>query len=410
MLFFISACSSTPSTITESDFSTHNATLAIQLSSQPVARGPFDRNLGYMVLSDDSGSIRTFDSGMMFGGQPLWTSHGLFFGGPSDEFIVNDQGLQRISRDIEPHGEFARYEEETISGFVSFYNGGDNPEGYKQPVVVGNAEGNESIDIRGIYTTMGACGSILYAVTDTALAPNLAQQAQDVFRESQDTSVGETSNDTILDILVQVYPVESSHDPTVLAAFEKDRNFERAGSEITCRNSTIYIPFFHRDHPDAQKGDGKDPKAGHGAIQAWDVKAHTRTIIPLVHEDGSFLRVTEDEMLPVTGRLIDGDYRLVTFSGQVYSIDLDSGLAEHLHTFDRPDNGGIVAMYEITDNAVYRLDNGQDIHSPLDFSRYVFDTGQHEHLFDVDGLASYRSTGVTIQGFAVNPEWDSNLH
>lgn len=280
-----SACQYSAPTVEQADFSTKDSVLAIQLSTQPMGGGPFDPTLGYLVLSEASRKIQAFNSGEMFGTQPLWTRNRLFFGGPSDEFITTPQGTTRLPRQIEPHGEFARYENRSDSGFISFYNGGSNEEGYRQPVVVGNSKGNRSIDVRGAYMNMGVCNDTLYTLTDTRLAPNLTAHAINVFEENQSLNDQATQDIPLLDILVQVYPVKDPHDPKVLAAFTHDDSVGGGNREMVCMDDKIYIPFFQRDHPHARRGDGTDPKAGYAGMQEWDLIDRTRRTVPLIDED-----------------------------------------------------------------------------------------------------------------------------
>lgn len=402
----LSACiAGSPQSLPAAEFTTQGEALAIQLSKSAIRYEGTPSKTGYMVLADPSGRTRAFQSGQMFGAQPLWTESGLFYGGAASELLTTDEGTREIARDIEPVGEMARYPHDGGRGFMSVYNIGADPGGYQQPVLIGHPEGTESLDVRGVYMNMGACSDTLYAVTETKFAPNLLEQAKAVHREN----TGDSSQDEEFDVLVQVFPSDDPQNPTVLEAIPHDERFSRGNREFLCYGETISLLSFLLDHPDAQRGDGRDPSAGHAVLESWNLRTHERRSLDLTDDDGAFLDLTRDDLTIPTGTLDGSTFRFVTMTGKVFSVDIDTGIGTHLYTFAPSPEGGSVPRYDATTRAIYRLDNGKNDDSVLDFSRYVFDTERFEHLFDVESLAPYRRGGLNIEGIAVNPVWEKAL-
>ncbi|WP_026459431.1 hypothetical protein [Schaalia vaccimaxillae] len=403
----LNACALSPAkTRAAEGFTTQGQALAIQLSKSAIRYVGTPSETGYMILSDSSGQTRAFKSGQMFAAQPLWTEYGLFYGGANSEFLTTDEGTQQIPRDIEPDGELARYERNNGRGFMSFYNMGSDREGYQQPVLIGSADGTESIDVRGAYMNMGACGDSLYAVGQTKFAPNLLDQAKSIYQEHKGDTTVTPAQDENFDILVQVHPANHPQNPTVIESFPHDERYSRGTREFICHNNSIYLLSFLLDNPNAQRGDGTDPRAGHAALEIWDLQNHERRSLDIVDRDGSFVDLLTDDVTIPTGSFKGTEYRFVTMTGKVFSVDVTTGIGNHLYTFEESPDGGAVPRFDVTDQAIYRLDNGKNINSPLNFSRYVFDTGQYEHLFDVESLGSYRRGEINIEGIAVNPSWE----
>lgn len=114
-------------------------------------------------------------------------------------------------------------------------------------------------------------------------------------------------------------------------------------------------------------------------------------------------------MHPLSGALVEGAYYFTSFSGKIYSVDLPRGVARHLHTFTRSSSSTSSPMYDVTENAVYRLDQSPDPDSGSSFSRYVFKTDEEQALFNVSPLDDFHAKGAVVQGIAVNPDWDSKI-
>ena len=169
------------------------------------------------------------------------------------------------------------------------------------------------------------------------------------------------------------------------------------------------ILSYTLDHPDASRDNDQDPKAGHAVLEQWDLQNHKKQVIDIADAAGNFIDMDVDDMGGHTGILDGSSYRFVTRTGKVYAVDLTSGKGEHLYSFEALPHGGNIPRFDVTHEAVYRLDNGEREDSPLDFSRYVFKTGAYEHLFDVNNLSAYRRDNVCIQGIAVNPAWEKTL-
>ena len=408
-LLFKSAYVKPAKTSTAKDFTTKGQVLAMQLSESAFGRQTYNPKNGYLVLTDASGKTRVFHSGKMGSGEPIWTATGIFYGGAESEYLTNEQGTKIIPRDISPDHEYARYQRDKGRGFIAFYALGSDPGGYQQPVLVGDSEKTKSFDVRGAYMSMGVCDDILYAVAQTKLAPNLLEQAKAVYQKHAGVTNAELAAIDNFDIFVQVYPENHPHDPQVLESVPRDERFSHPVGEFQRVGDSIYLLSFLLDHPNAQRGDGKDPKAGHLVLEEWNLKQHTRRAIDIVDDKGQFVDLVIDETGGEKGILVGSEYRFVTRTGKVFSVDVTTGLAKHLYTFKELPGGGRIPRFAVTASAVYRLDNGENTNAKLNFSRYVFKTGKYEHLFDVESLRAYRRGDVHVAEIAVNPEWEKTL-
>lgn len=391
------------------NFNTKDQVLAVQLSESGFGIITPNPKNGYMVLANASGKIRAYRSGRMFSADPIWTNTGIFYGGATTEFFTNDQGTKSLARDVNVEVEYGRYPRDNGRGCLAFYGGGGEPGGYRQPVLIGDTEKVETLDIRGAYMNMGACGDTLYAIAQTKYAPNLLEEAKRVYQERTGVSNEKLAEIEDFDVLVQAYPADNQQIPKVLESFPHQKGISHANKEFQKYNNNIYLLSFLSDHPDAERGDGKDPKAGHAVLEEWNLQDHTRRTIDIVNADGSFVELNADDMGGQMGVLDGTEYRFVTRTDKIYAVDVTSGKETHLYTFEKPQQGGGVPRFDVTPHAVYRLDNGQTDDMPLDFSRYVFKTGKYEHLFNVDSLAEYRKNEIHIEGIAVNPEWEKTL-
>ena len=408
-LLFKSAYVKPAKTSTAKDFTARGQVLAMQLSESAFGRQTYNPKNGYLVLTDASGKTRVFHSGKMGSGEPIWTATGIFYGGAESEYPTNEQGTKIIPRDTSPDHEYARYQRDKGRGFIAFYALGSDPGGYQQPVLVGDSEKTKSFDVRGAYMSMGVCDDILYAVAQTKLAPNLLEQAKAVYQKHAGVTNAELAAIDNFDILVQVYPANHPKNPKVLESFPRDPRFSHPVREFQRVNDSIYLLSFLLDHPNAQRGDGKDPWAGHLVLEEWNLKQHTRRAIDIVDNKGSFIDITVDGAGGEKGILLGNEYRFVTRTGKVMSVGVMTGSAKHLYTFEKLPDGGDVPRFDITPQAVYRLDDGKEDSSMLNFSRYVFKTEKYEHLFDVESLEKYRQDDVHIEGIAVNPIWEKTL-
>lgn len=396
-------------TMSARDFTTKDQALAIRLTSVYIAG---DTSLipktGYTVLADPSGNIRAFQCGKMDSAKLVWTHAGVFYGGPDQEFFTNEEGTKVLSRDIKPSIEYARYPRNNVQGFMAFYGVGGTPDGYKQPVLLGDSEKTESIDVRGGYMSMGACDDALYAITQTIHAPNLFDQAKEVYQKHSGVSDEELAQMENFDVLVQAYPANHPQNPQVLESIPYRRGVVHAHTCYQRLGDCIYLLSFKFDFPDAEPGDGKDHRAGHGVLEEWNLKDHTYRLIDVVDEKGNF--VGSNLGVCRARGVLQGTSCYYLTSGKVFSIDMATGAAKQLYEFEDLPDGKEYAKFKITPSAVYCLVRGKDKDDPLEFSRYVFKTGTYEHLFDVSSLAEYRKNNVGISDIAINPAWEESLN
>lgn len=386
-------------TVNDEDMNTQNSVLAIQLSAQSFEYSS-DTNRGYLMLLDSEGKGTALEVGLIHGAQPLWRDEGLYFGGTDDEFVVDDSGLTRIPRNSESHFELARYPQSEKSGFISFYNSGAEAGTYFQKFTVGDISGVRDINVPGVYMSFGKCGDTIYGITSTRLSSNLTEAAALV---SQDPRAAKQDHDA----LVRLYPGEDRLDPEVLISVRADESFQAGSREVRCVGSSVYQPGFLLDNPNARKGDGKDPKAGHVAFRVWDMEAGTASILDLVDDEGAFIEVSGDELHgPSVGHLEGTAYRFVTGSGKVFSADLSTGVTTHEFTIPPSPDDASQSIYRVGKEHVYVLHAGNGGNSPPpSLLRYQIPSGEEEHLITLSDISRYFHNGVLIQGMAINPEF-----
>lgn len=258
---------------------------------------------------------------------------------------------------------------------------------------------------------MGACDDTLYALAQTRYASHLLEQAQTVYQEHTGASNDELAAIENFDVLVQVYPADQNNpqSPRVLKSVAHDESISHANKEFQRYNNSIYLLSYLHDYPNASRDNNKDPKAGHAVLEEWNLTKHTRRTLDIIDPNENFIDIDEGDMGGQRGLLEGSEYRFVTRTGKVYSVEVTTGAGKYLYTFESLAHGGNIPRFDVTSRGVYRLDNGEDDSATLDFSRYVFNTGTYEHLFDVKSLAAYRGENIHIVGIAVNPNWGKTL-
>ncbi|WP_067779152.1 hypothetical protein [Actinomyces vulturis] len=414
------ACTQSPiKVIPPEKATTRGVICAIQLATQARESGiefGFRKERGFIILVHPNGNAQALDIGMIDDSHPLWNKGGLFFGGLDYEYCVTDEKLTAHKRGGPEHHEISRFSTADQSGFITMYNSGGNPFGgqYDQNIVIGDQNKVTYRKVQGLYLNVGYDNDSLYSVATTAYCPHLKTEAARVFQAtgSQVTPGTEKTLRDGYDFLVRHYSPGEPSSQSVLAAVSSDSEGESLCRGFPMYNNCLYLPLYKRTIPHGQPFTRDERFSGAPLFQVWDLKKRFRTYMYMMTPDGNALDILPEDTMTTPGMQKENMYYLATDTGKVFSIDLTTGIGDHLFTIDdvRVENQGSMQMM-IRDDYVYVMrPYGQDKRDQTArLSRYALSTGREEPLVQIRGLEPYESGRTYVWGFALRPDYENYL-
>ena len=145
----------------------------------------------------------------------------------------------------------------------------------------------------------------------------------------------------------------------------------------------------------------------------WDLSTGERTYIPLTDRNGEdFEFGSKESFYGFHSIQVGSEYRMVTWDGDAFGVDLMSGKARRLfYTNPRmPVSGSYWMTYQVDKDGVYALGESHKDHVITLFFM-PWDGKEWREIFTTDKLAGYLKEGwfsgeLKIQSFAVRPDWD----
>lgn len=368
--------------ISEDDASTTDVVLAVRLSPQLSGINAGARD-GYVLLVDGDGNARALEVGAMDAGQLAWADDGLFFSGPTDEYLLTADGLVSRPRGSEEAYETSRFLTPDGEGFISLYNVGFAEGHYLERVTTGDTSAMSSWDVTGMFDAVSQCGELVVGVT------NITETNATVNTPAFHT-----------DALVQLYPEPPGETAAILATWPvSDGSFASSTTDTPCVDGAVYTLAFQYDEPEAGG-------IGWPVLRVWDTRSGDHAVLPLLSEDGTAIDVEVDDVLARPGVIAGGRYVWVTRAGHALSTDLLTGVTTEAFqiALSSPRMNG--SQFVFTESSVFVLDVSDDSGAPLDLSRYDLATGERTRLLSVPGTGSvHDGLGMVIRDMALDPEW-----
>lgn len=396
----------------QSSPSTSGYVVALRMSNNPGVGGQssFEVPRGYLVLAEEDGTTGYVKTGIMEGSGLQWTDEGLFFSDKTNEYLVDDESLHAFPREWETVYEVGRFETEDRGGSISFYSAG----GTQRAVATYPSGITDYADNVGAYMVNGHCADRALSVTSSLLAPAIAPAAA-AAQQPQSGAPPEDddhANSAPLDALVQVYPHEGD-TPPVLGAAPQNRAVSTIQRDFICFNDNVYIPTFNSDNPGASKSNGQNYLEGTLALDEWNLATGARFLVTVTDEQGAPIDITNRDVAGATGVLSGAHYVFVTNKGDVYRINLTTGVADRRFTIPLSvDNND--QQYFVTPRAVYVVEGPADRSEELVLKQYALDTSQERTIMTIKGAAQLRGgsllTGrVYLQSVALRPDYAARL-
>ncbi|MCD4549081.1 MULTISPECIES: hypothetical protein [unclassified Schaalia] len=386
--------------------SLRDVVMVVQVGNQVDTQSFFPQKAGFLLLVHADGTYRTVDVGLMATARPLWSDAGVYFGGPKNEYLLSADALTTIARSEEERHEISRFLTPDGKGFISFYNSGGDPHGYMQRIVAGDAQGVETLDVPGIYTTVGQCGDRIFALTDTGIAPQLSAEAERMAKELPDigSEVPESDKEEGYDVLVQVYPREGDLHPKIVGVSKRDANMSAGAVDFPCIDNTLYIPAHKRGNSDAPKQE-QDPRWGSVYMQVWDISTGQRTYMPLHNEQGQSIELNDNYAGPYEGEQKGNTYTFFARNGQVFTTDLTTGVTHEKVQIPIYENS-FWSEYRVRDGCVYALGpSGEGTDASFALKRYNVETGESKEILTIPEFHKLLTEDMWVFGMAFNPEW-----
>ena len=357
----------------------------------------------WIVLLDAQGKGTVASVDLVGGADVLWSDRGIFYGSGSRNYVTTDSGTQVSKSDNGTREEIQRYELPggqlvTLVPKHWEYNDGD----------VQSDPSITTVETAGITGDFAQCGSRILAITNTKESPSIADAAFEAYagQENNEDAVPE-----ILTAVVQLN-VPDGDAPRILAVTPVIDNVLEVHRMLACEGDVITLQSL-----EAVKPGTPDNMTVHERYRwvplRWDLSTGERTYIPLTDRNGEdFEFGSKESFYGFHSIQVGSEYRMVTWDGDAFGVDLMSGKARRLfYTNPRmPVSGGYWMTYQVDKDGVYALGESHEDHVITLFFM-PWDGKEWREIFTTDKLAGYLKEGwfsreLKVQSFAVRPGWN----
>lgn len=156
-------------------------------------------------------------------------------------------------------------------------------------------------------------------------------------------------------------------------------------------------------------------KEGVPMLVHWNLKTQERSYQPLTISTGEPRLWTDDDFFVKASQFEGDTCTVVLRGGMVMSIDMSTGNSEVQGMIPIPESGSFVGTaFVIQDSFVYLLtiSDPSACTTSADLSRFSLKDGGVQHLLTVEGITygcNGLNDGISIPGFALNPDWVKSL-
>lgn len=357
----------------------------------------------WIVLLDAQGKGTVASVDLVAGADVLWSDRGIFYGSGSRNYVTTDSGTQVSKSDNGTREEIQRYELPggqlvTLVPKHWEYNDGD----------VQSDPSITTVETAGITGDFGQCGSRILAITNTKESPSIADAAFEAYAAQANN---EDAVPEILTAVVQLN-VPDGDAPRILAVTPVIDNVLEVHRMLACEGDVITLQSL-----EAVKPGTPDNMTVHERYRwvplRWDLSTGERTYIPLTDRNGEdFEFGSKESFYGFHSIQVGSEYRMVTWDGDAFGVDLMSGKARRLfYTNPRmPVSGSYWMTYQVDKGGVYALGESHKDHVITLFFM-PWDGKEWREIFTTDKLAGYLKEGwfsgeLKVQSFAVRPGWD----
>lgn len=354
-----------------------------------------------LLNAQGQGTAASVDS--VAGGDVLWSDRGVFYGSRSRNYVTTDSGTQVSKSDNGTREEIQRYElsdGQLVTLVPKHWDYND-----------GNVESDDSIttvETAGITGDFAQCGTRILAITDTKESPSIADAAFEAYAAQA------SDEDVVPEALTAVVQlnVPDGDAPRILAVTPVIDNVLEVHRMLACEGEVITLQSL-----EAVKPGTPDNMTVHELYRwvplRWDLSTGERTYIPLTGDDGEpFEFGSKEAFYGLTSIQVGSEYRMVTWDGDAFGVDLTSGRARRLfYTNPRmPVSGSYWMTYQVDKDGVYALGESHKDHVVSLFFM-PWDGKEWREIFTTENLAGYLKEGwfsgeLKVQSFALRPGWD----
>lgn len=372
---------------------TNDAVIALRLGGGRTTAGDdkpyYD---GWIVLLDAQGRGQVASVDEINGGDVLWSDRGVFYGSPSQDYVMTDSGTQQTTWQFTRRGDVQRYALPDGALVAVRRESNDYHIGTLFP------DGTHaSVETEGVGRGIGQCGGRIVAITTTEKSESIKSAAFEAYA----AQFGGGDMPEALEVVVQLNDFDGDVPP-VLAVAPMGEGLSSNQHMFDCEGEVITVPS-------AQKNGEREWLV----LQRWDLSTGQRTIIPVVDEDGNAIELGEDLGVSDSEAIrVGNEYRFVSWGGDAFAVDPASGQGRYLFSLDTPRYGpdGYLVTFQVTETGVYALkDRRTD--RVVTLSYRPWEGGEWRDIFTTRDLAyflneGYISSALDIQSFAVRPGWD----
>ncbi|MFT3942861.1 MAG: hypothetical protein QM705_03445 [Ancrocorticia sp.] len=381
MGLLLAGCSNNSVPIFEKDAVSLSDTVAA-LRISPQLADMNDSSKGYVVLVSDDGAARAVEVGPMDVGKLAWTKSGLFFSGPTEEYVLSPKGLKSLTRVGEEQYETARFIKPSGDRFIALYNVGFGNGYYQNRVVTGNISAIRSWQANGLYSSISQCDDAIVGITDIA-----------------ETRLSSAMPPSQTEALMQLYPKPDDEEAALLATIDVDGEYVEGQFNAPCIDNISYTLSFHSPRRD-------DPSSGVPVLRSWNISTGHHSEVPLVDEVGNPLKVTSDDIGTRSDIITEDTYRWISQSGTMFNTDLKTGVTTQAYkiALSSPEMMGQTQLV-LTPESIFVLDVSADQSKPMDLSKYDLITGERTSLLTVSSLGAIYNGDMILRDMALDPEW-----
>ncbi|MCV0010249.1 hypothetical protein [Mobiluncus mulieris] len=367
---------------------TDDYVLAARFSPQlhDIGRGAAE---GYVLLAREDRVADIVNVGYMDNGQLVWSDEGLFFGGMTVEYHLDNKGLKSYPRGADEEFETSRFPGTKENKYISIYNVGILPDGFANRVVTGIGKQLRHWEVPGLLTSIAKCDDGVVAM---AQGKELNSVTRSILRNPNNSTV-----------LLKLYPKPQDLAASVLGEIENDESYEYSQymEQAPCVNGFMYTLATRK--PVDYSNEGTQ------VLREWNIYDGSYREFPLVLEDGKPAHVKGNDIEALDGGLsLDKKtYYWVSWKdGKLRSVDLTTRVVKEVLTLKLSQFDGNMRCI-VAGNFLFVLDEFPKS-DRLRFSRYNIKTGEKTDYFDIKGILKVDKNRMfrnELRGIAINPNW-----
>lgn len=366
------------SNVSADELSLGNSVFAISLSPQTTsfANGATS---GYIILVDEDGRWRSFETTGMDNSRIAWTEHGLYFTDTTNDYILNDE----LTTIHSPKANLQQglFPNPNALGYVAIYNDGATETGYSEQVVA-TADGKAvKHDVEGAYWVLSQCDDAIFGVADVS---------------GQYLDGADPNSSTLDKMFNRIYPSEDGHEAPV--ATHPSGETGQSNSDAPCVDGVVHYLSS------VTEADGN-----RAVLRSWDSQTGEFTEHNLVNKNDTQMGFDVDDILFANyGResVVDGALRWFHRDGSIYSTELATGRTTRIVQTTSAINSGVDARVIFDAKSAFVLNiSNENLSDPMTLVRYDLTDGTSKKVLSISGIGEKLSVDLVLREIAVAPKF-----